>query len=233
MSNKSSFILKDLPKSGTLECANLYVMNTTVYYASVHEPKLKYQSDQKEFAMTLFVSEETKDGLLDEAMVNKSFLKVGVDKTSRAPRKIKYPLSSQVEEGKANYDLVDGLYGFGVAKAEFSKKGNKMSVNVIDKEGKPLTDNIGNGSVCNVKCFSYRNQDGQLVISIDTVQVLELVQYEGSTGGAGVVEDSVFGVSYELQKAEDTVSEASTPQATPTKQKAAVQEDEFDSELPF
>jgi hypothetical protein len=232
---KTSIVLKDLPKSGTLECANLYVMNTTVFYAAVHTPKNKYQSTDKEFSAILFVDEATKDKLLDEVMVNKTFLLVGKDKTSKPPRRIKYPLSTQVEEGKVNYDIVDGMYGFGVAKNELSKKGNPMVVNVIDKEGKSFSEDIGNGSVCNVKLFGYKNQDDQLVVSIDTVQVIKHIPYEGGTGvSSGVVEDDVFGVSYTLQKAEESVAEDDVPkdsQATP--QKKQVVEDDFDELLPF
>lgn len=197
----NNIIVKQLPKSGTLETFNVYIKNAPVFYAAVHEPKLKYQSQDKEFSLTAFVDEETKDKLLDEVMLNKTFALVGKDKTSKAPRRIKYPLSSQVEEGKVNYDAVDGLYGFSLAKPEFSKKGNQMSVNVIDTEGKPFTENVGNGSVCTLKLFGYRNQDNQLVVTLDTVQVIEHVPYEGKVA-ADSVDDDVLGVSYKVKKSE-------------------------------
>src|SRR3989304_8152567 len=149
----TSIIVRELPKSGTLETCNLYIKNATVFYAAVHEPKKKYQAEEKEFSLTAFVDEDTKDKLLDEVMVNKTFALVGKDKTSKPPRRIKYPLSSQVEEGKVNYDIVDGMYGFSVAKPEFSKKKNPMSVNVIGADGSPFTENVGNGSVCNLTLF--------------------------------------------------------------------------------
>ncbi len=147
------------------------------------------------------MDEEAKDKLLDEVMVNKTFAQVGVTKTSKPPRKIKYPLSSQVEEGKANYDLVDGLWGFSVAKAEFSKQGNPMSVNVIDLEGKPFTENVGNGSIVNLKLFGYKNRDNQVVVQLDTVQVVEHVAFE-SKGASDSVEDEILGVSYSVKKAQ-------------------------------
>lgn len=207
----TSIIVKQLPKSGTLETFNVYVKNTPVFYAAVHTAKPKYQSTDKEFSLTAFVSEETKDQLLDEVMVNKTFALVGKDKTSKPPRRTKYPLSSQVEEGKVNYDVVDGMYGFSLAKPEFSKKGNAMSVNVIDLEGKPFTENIGNGSVVNLKLFGYKNQDNQLVVTLDTVQVVEHIPYEAK-GAADSVEDDVLGVSYSVKKADKPVAPA--PQAT-------------------
>ena len=143
-------------------------------------------------------------------MVNKSFALVGKDKTSKPPRRIKYPLSSQIEEGKVNYDVVDGMYGFSVAKPEFSKKGNPMSVTVIDAEGKPFSENVGNGSVVNLKLFGYRNQDNQLVVTLDTMQVIEHVPYEGKAV-ADSVDDDVLGVSYKVKKAEAKVKPAPQP----------------------
>jgi hypothetical protein len=211
----TSIVLRDLPKTGGLETVNLYIKDATVFYAVVHEPKKKYQSEDREYSVTVFVDEETKDKLLDEVMVNKSFALVGKDKTSKPPRRIKYPMSSQAEEGKVNYDVVKGMYGFTVAKPEFSKKGNPMSVNVIDAEGKAFTENVGNGSVCTLKLFGYRNQDNQLVVTLDTLQVLEHVPYE-QKAAAESVEDDVLGVSYKVKKADGSKAvEREVPKEAP------------------
>lgn len=237
----TSIIVKQLPKSGTLETFNVYIKNTTVFYAAVHEAKLKYQSQDKEFSLTAFVDEETKDKLIDEVALNKTFALVGKDKTSKPPRRIKYPLSSQVEEGKVNYDVVDGLYGFTLAKPQLSKKGNEMSVNVIDVEGEAFTANIGNGSVVNLKLFGYKNQDNQLVVTLDTVQVLEHVPYEGK-GSADSVDDDVLGVSYKVKKVEankpaEKEEEPEVPavkgKAKPAKPEPAPNYDSFDDDIPF
>lgn len=232
MTNKTEVIVRDLPKSGTLETANVYIKNAVVFYAAVHEAKLKYQSTDKEFSATVFVDEEAKDNLLDVVMVNKNFAQVGITKTSKPPRKIKYALSSQVEEGKANYDLVDGLWGFNIAKPEFSKKGHAMSVNVIDIEGQAFTENVGNGSVVNLKLFGYKNQDGQLTVTLDTVQVVEHVPYE-SKGGDGNVVDDVLG-TYAVKKVEAKAEEQEAP-APKTKPPAPQPEPEEDElvDLPF
>lgn len=233
MTKQTSIIVRELPKTGGLETVNLYIKDAVVFYAVVHEPKKKYQSEDREFSATVFVNEETKDKLLDEVMVNKTFSLVGKDKTSKPPRRIKFPLSSQVEEGKVNYDIVDGMYGFTVAKPEFSKKGNPMNVNVIDTEGKAFKENVGNGSVCTLKLFGYRNQDNQLVVTLDTMQVIEHVPYE-QKAAADSVDDDVLGVSYKVQKAESKPAEkeeAPKPQA-----KQATPEPEIDDEsldLPF
>lgn len=230
----TSVIVKQLPKSGTLETFNVYILNTPVFYAKVHDVKFKYQSTtDKEYSLTSFVDEETKDKLLDEVMLNKTFAQVGKDKTSKAPRRIKFPLSSQVEEGKTNYDVVDGLFGFTVAKPEFSKAGNKMSVNVIDKDGNEFTADIGNGSVCTLKLFGYKNVEGQLTVTLDTVQVVEHVPYENK-GGDGNIEDDVLG-SYKVKKAEKQEPVEEEHEAPKAKAKAAPQpapEDEDDL-LPF
>lgn len=223
----TSIIVKELPKSGTLETVNLYIKNAVLFYAAVHEPKKRYQSEDKEFSATVFVDEETKDKLLDEVMVNKTFALVGKDKTSKPPRRIKYPLSSQVEEGKVNYDVVDGMYGFSVAKPEFSKKGNPMSVNVIDTEGNAFTENVGNGSVCTLKLFGYRNVDGQLVVTLDTVQVIKHVPYE-ARAVLDSVDDDVLGVSYKVKKAEGKPEEQKSDVATHQQAEAAL-----DDDIPF
>lgn len=230
----TSIIVRDLPKSGTLETVNLYIKNAVVFYASVHESKKKYQSEEKEFSCTVFVDEEAKDKLLDEVMVNKTFALVGKDKTAKPPRRTKYPLSSQVEEGKTNYDVVDGMYGFSVAKPELSKKGNKMFVNVIDAEGKPFTENVGNGSLVHLKLFGYKNQDNQLVVTLDTMQVIEHVPYENK-GSSGSVEDDVLGVSYQVKKADKVEGGAGIAEEAkaPAKQPQFEPEDEELSDLPF
>lgn len=229
----TSVIVKQLPKSGTLETFNVYVLNAPVFYAAVHQPKSKYQSTDKEFSLTAFVDEATKDKLLDEVMLNKGFALVGKDKTTKPPRRIKYPLSKDVEEGKTNYDVVEGMYGFGLAKPEFSKKNNPMTVNVIDTEGKAFTQDIGNGSICTLKLFGYRNPEGQLTVTLDTVQVVEHIPYE-SKASADSVEDDVLGVSYKVKKAEAKPVEE---EAVAPKAKAApVVEDvdtSFEQDLPF
>lgn len=213
----TSIIKKQLPKSGTLENFNIYIMNTPVFYASVYEAKAKYNDPvSKEFALQAFVDEVTKDQLIDEVMVNKSFAEVGVTKTTKAPRRIKFPLADQVEEGKANYEIVKGMHGFTVAKPQFSKAGNPMKVNVVDKDGNAFTDLIGNGSVVNLKLFGYLNKEGQMNITLDTVQVLEHIPYEGGGGSSDSVDDDVLGVSYKVQKVEGKVEqEESKPKAEP------------------
>ena len=233
MAKETSIVLKELPKKGDLETFNLYLKNVPVFYPVVHEAKKKYQSEEKEFSVTVFIDEQTKDKLEDEVAVNKTFAKVGVSKTSKPPKRVKYPLSSQADEGKLNYDEVEGMWGFTVTRPEFSKKGNKQTVNVIDKDGNAFTENVGNGSVCNIKLFAYKNRDGQLVVTLDTVQVIDHVPYE-QKGAADSVVDDVLGVSYQVKKVEAAV-EQEVQQQKPEARAKAEPEPEFDesSDLPF
>ena len=238
MAKETSIVLKELPKKGDLETFNLYLKNVPVFYPVVHEVKKKYNSEEKEFSVTVFIDEPTKDKLEDEVAVNKTFAKVGVTKTSKPPKRIKYPLSSQAEEGKLNYDEVEGMWGFTVTRPEFSKKGNKQTINVIDKDGNAFTENVGNGSVCNIKLFAYKNRDGQLVVTLDTLQVIEHVAYE-TAASSDSVDDDVLGVSYKVKKAEPAVEqpvqqEKPVPQERPKAQAKAEPAPDFDNEdLPF
>lgn len=238
-----SVVVANQGKTGGLETCNVYLLNVPVFFAKVHAPQKKFNSEEKEYGVTVFIDEVTKDKLLDEVLVNKTFAKVGVDKTTKPPRRIKFPLSSQADEGKTNYDAVDGMFGFTVAKAEFSKAGKRMFVNVVDAAGEKFTADIGNGSICSLKLFGYRNQDGQLVVSLDTVKVVEHVPYEGGTSD-GTVTDDVLGVKYTPNRSSQSEAPAGQeapkadekPQATRAAKpaaKKAEQQDQYDQDIPF
>lgn len=102
-----------------------------------------------------------------------------------------------------------------------------MSVNVIDAEGRAFTENVGNGSVCTLKLFGYKNQDGQLTVTLDTVQVIEHVPYD-QKASSGVVEDDVLG-TYALKKVE-TKPEQQAPSPAPQPEP---EDDDLISDLPF
>lgn len=184
----------------------LYLKNVPVYFARVLEVVDNFGKDGKEYQVTVFVDTETREKLelpVDEdgVAVNKELKEVGKDRNKK--KQIKYPLESQLKDGKGTaYDSVSGLHGMGLSLNEFTKKGNKSILKVVDKGGKDWDKNkaIGNGSIVNVKCFGYRNQDGQLVISPNLIMVVEHVPYEGGNSG-GMVEDSILGVSYDMSSA--------------------------------
>lgn len=213
----------------------LYLKNVPVYYAKVLEVSKKYQSDENEYQMTVFVDTETREKLelpVDEngVAVNKQLFEVGKDRNKK--KQIKFPLESQLKDGKGMaYDAVAGMHGMSLSLNEFTKKGNKAILKVVDADGKDWdkTKAIGNGSIVHVKCFGYRNQDDQLVVSLNLVVVVKHVPYEGNTGG--MVEDSILGVSvdmsseYEARDAKEVTAESIV--------EAANSVDEDFSEIPF
>lgn len=192
----------------------LYLKNVPVVYASVQEPKFKYQSKtEKEYALTAFVNDETRAFLEDEVKINKTLYKVGVDKNKK--RVVKYKLSSQQDgdEPDTTYDAFEGLNGISLTLNEKKKNGDPATLAVVDSEGIPIDDLVGNGSVCSVKCWGYRNQDDLLVVSLSIVQVHDLVHYEAKAKGP-IVDD-------ELGINTSEPASADSP------------EDNFDDDIPF
>jgi len=179
-----------LKKDGKWEF--LYFKDVPVYYASVLEPKKKYQSTEEEFSLLCFVSDEDRQVLEDDVLINKTLFKVGKDKNKKKVIKFR----------KEDYPGVADLNGIQLSLDTVSKKGRKNNLVVVDKEGNPQTDLIGNGSVCNVKCFGYRNDNGLLVVSLNLVQVVDLVPYESNNY------DDELGIKIPTQpKAENVASE--------------------------
>jgi hypothetical protein len=187
----------------------LYLKNVPVYFVSVHEPKKKYSEplpdaknqSKREYQLTAFVDSDTREYLEDTVLINKQVMAVGRDKTKK--RKIKYPLSSQLKEDeKVSYDDVDGMHGISLTLNELTNQGKPAKLIVVGKDGKPFEENIGNGSICNIKCFGYTNRDDQLVVSLNLVQVVEHVPYEGGSGGQIV--DNELGISYEIPQAKES-----------------------------
>lgn len=204
-------------KQGNFEV--VYIKNAICYFANIHKPKKIYQKNpadknpsENEYSITLFFDEACKDKLDDEIKLNKQISLVGKDKNKK--KAIKFPLSSQVEEGKTNYDLVEGLYGFQISLKELNKEGKPNQMIVLDANGQPLAENVGNGSRVTVKLFGYRNQEDLLNVSLNVVVVNELVAYEGFDG---TITDDELGISYEVPKrAEAVVTEKSEDVSEPT-----------------
>lgn len=168
---------------------HLYVKNVPCYYATIIEPKLKYESTtEKEYSITVFVDDETREYLENEIRINKTLCKVGVDRNKK--RKIKYATE--------DFPLVEGLSGFNLTKNEKTRDGKTMFINVLKKEGGKavkMTDQVGNGSIVTVKCYATYNDDDLLVAKLDTIVVEEHVPYDGNSE----VHDDELGITYELQ----------------------------------
>jgi hypothetical protein len=181
------------------ESGDIYIKEAVAYWSVVYEPKTKLKTNDKEYAITLFVDDETRKELEEDLLLNKTFFKTGVEKNKF--KKIKFPTSKQVGEDDFNYDEVEGLSGAQFTCPEFTKKGGKNKITVVDNEGKPFSEDIGNGSKVMVKLFGYRNQEGMLNVQLKAVKVLEHVPY--TSGGGGAAFDDVMGCAMDVPTKED------------------------------
>ena len=238
MTNKTEAVLV---KEGKNEF--LYLKNVPVFFAQVLEPTKKYQSEDLAYKFTVFVDSDTREKLelpVDEdgVAINKELKEVGKDRNKK--KQIKYPLESQLKEGKGTaYDLVDGMHGMGLSLNDITKAGKKSILKVVDADGKDWdkTKAIGNGSKVHVKCFGYRNVDEQLVVFPNLIVVVEHVPYEGGSGG--IVEDSVLGISvdmssaYEANEVADGLGSNTTAQSIKDSANDTSDEVDFEDSIPF
>ena len=166
-------------RSKNSEMGYLYFKDVPVTFAQVLKPGKKLNSDDTAYSLNLFINQDTMDKL-EKIGLNKEMAEVGVTKIKKGPNrgKVKYPLNEH------NKDYA------GMFAAQFSRNTVKRDANgavvkeyeplkVVDAGGDVFTENVGNGSVCHVKMFAYRNVDGMLVVQLDAVIVVEHVPYEG------------------------------------------------------
>lgn len=173
-------------KKGSLESGFVYFKGVPVTYAKVQELVKKYQSEEREWQLTAFIDSDTLEQC--EAMpINKGFTEVGKGKIKKGANRgnAKYPLDNDT------YSNYAGMHGFSLSCPEFTKQGKKKTLKVLDAKGKPMTDLVGNGSICTIKCFAYRNRDEELVVTMDTIVVTELVPYEASGNGGSGFDDEL------------------------------------------
>ena len=195
---------------------NLYLKNVPVFYAKVYEPQplLKKKPDHPadaQFSLVAFVDEKTKDYLIDTVGINKELREVGVAKKTKGKNRgsLVYPLTK--EDGEELYAPVDGMYGLSLTRPNKSKAGKDAVINVVDAEGEPFDQLIGNGSVVNIKLFGYRNDEGSLVVFLDTVVVVKHVPYEGGNDGF----DEELGITVKRKKTEGQKAVAEFDNALP------------------
>lgn len=182
----------------------LYLKNVPVYFASILNLKKKYQAEEREYALTVFVDGDTREKLelpVDEdgVGINKEIKEVGKDRNKK--KKIKFPLSKQLKDDKGvAYDDVEGMHGLQLSLNEYTKSGKKSILKVVDKDGKnwPKDKMVGNGSVVHVKCFGYRNVDEQLVVFPNLIVIVDHVPYEGASGGT--FEDDELGITVDFSE---------------------------------
>ena len=210
----------------------LYLKNVPVFFAQVLEPTKKYQSEDLAYQFTVFVDSDTREKL-------ELPKEVGKDRNKK--KQLKYPLESQLKEGKGTaYDIVDGMHGMGLSLNDLTKAGKKSILKVVDADGKDWDKSkaIGNGSKVHVKCFGYRNVDEQLVVFPNLIVVVEHVPYEGGNS-SGIVEDSVLGVSvdmssaYEANEAANELGSNHTAQSIVDSANDTSGEVDFEDDIPF
>lgn len=169
-------------KGKGLEMGNLYFKGVPVTFAQVLKAGKKYQSEDTAYQLNLFINKDTMEKV-ESIGLNKEFAEVGVTKIKKGANRgeFKYKL----DEHNENYV---GMFG-----AQFSRNTVKRDkegavtktyepLKVIDAEGNPFSQEVGNGSVCNVKLFAYRNEEDMLVVMMDTVMIVEHVPYAGKGG---------------------------------------------------
>jgi len=224
-------------KPGKLEMGFLYFLRVPVVYAKVHDPVKKYNSEELAWSLDLFYTAETQLKIEDIG-VNKEPAQVGVTKLKKGPNrgKIKYSVENE------HFAPYEGMYALKVERDVLDKKGNpRPPLRVVDSQGEPFTKDVGNGSVCNIKLFTYRNEEGQLVIMLDTIVVIDHVPYERSEG----YHDDILGVTLKstapkvAQKQEAPVANAEAEDQPEVSHKTKKSEPPtpadpaFDDDIPF
>lgn len=171
-----------------LELGHVYFKNVPVTYAKVHELVENYNKDGKEYQLTAFIDNESLE-VCEGLPIHKVFMEVDKSKFKKGANRGKIKFSTDNEM----YKDYAGMHGVSLALSEFTKKGKKNTLKVLDSKGQPIKDLVGNGSICTLKCFAYRNSDGELVVSLNTVVVIKLVEYtESGNGGGGFDEELGF-----------------------------------------
>ena len=188
-------------KGDKLEMGYLYLKNVPVTYAQIHTPSTKMASEDKAYQMNVFMDAETQEKWEDYG-VNKQLSQVGVTKLSKGKNrgKIKYPVKTDDGEDTANTPY-EGMYATQLTRdtVKRDKKTNEITkthdpLKVVDSQGNPFTDDVGNGSICHVKLFVYKNKEGMLNAQMDTVVVVEHVPYIKAGGSDGYDEEFGFAI---------------------------------------
>lgn len=234
-------------KGKTLEMGYLYFKNVPVTYAKVHEPAKKLNLDDKAYQMNIYIDADTM-AAVDELGVNKSFGEVNVAKITKGVNrnKLKFPVKDADGNETAHTPYL-GLFCTQLTRetVKRDKKTNEIvkeyePLKVVDTEGNPFTADVGNGSIVHVKVFCYRNSEGMLNTMMDTVVVVDHVEYV-KAGNDGY--DEELGITVKSAAKAPTIdpelqssgAEAKAPtKAKPAQKPAPVVEDEFDEDsIPF
>jgi hypothetical protein len=195
-------------KGKGLEMGHLYFKNVPVTFAQVLKAGKKYQSEDRAYQLNLFINQDTMSKV-EEIGLNKEMAQVGVTKIKKGANRGK--LKYELDEHNKDYENMFG--------AQFSRNTVKRDkdgaivkqyepLKVVDTEGNAFTQEVGNGSICHVKLFAYRNEENMLVVMLDTVVVVEHVAYNRD----GDYFDEELGITV---KSEKKVESSVTPVEVP------------------
>lgn len=198
-------------KGDSPEMGYLYLKNIPVTFAVVLAPKKKHKSEDLAYQVNAFINKDTHEKI-DSIGVNKVFAEVGVTKKTKGENRgqVKYPL----DERNSPYA---GMFATQLTRETIKrdKKTNEITkkfdpLKLVDTEGNPFTEEVGNGSICHLKLFCYRS-DGMLNTQLDTVVVVDHVPFIHS-GGDGF--DEELGIT--VKSAAKEVKPAIDPELTST-----------------
>lgn len=250
MSIKTSvkYVVSQAAAGNKLEMGYLYFKNVPVTYAKIHESSKKMNSEDKAYQMNIFIDADTMEAV-EELGVNKNFSQVNVTKISKGLNrgKLKFPVKDADGNPTANAPY-EGMFATQLSRetVKRDKKTNEIvkeyePLKVVDTEGNPFTADVGNGSICHVKLFVYRNTEGMLNTMMDTVVVVDHVEYvkagnDGYDEELGITVKSAPkapAIDPELQSGSGEAKVA--PKAKPAPKAAPVESNEIDldDDIPF
>ena len=187
------------------EGETLYVKDATFMWASVLDVKNKLGSDKEDdpkkkrhYEVITIVDSEDYEAL-EDLKLNKTIFEIGKDKNRY--KAIKFPVKDKETGEDTPYTPYKGMYGFSATLIEDSNKGNKNELVVVDEDGEPITELVGNGSKGHLKFWGYRSEEGLLNIQMKMMVVTELVPYEG---GGDIVDDEL-GITVKRQPKKESV----------------------------
>lgn len=173
----------------------LYIKDVTLFWASVLETKPTFSGDSNEYIANIIVSEDDAKAL-KKLKLNKELKEIGVD----------------VDENLETYADYEGKFLFKAKCPEYTAKGKKLFIKVVDKDGNDIDENVGNGSQGHIKLFAWVSDKGaakgKMNTRLNAVVVTDLIPYNDTSGGF----DEELGVdlSQSKKKGEDSSFSQST-----------------------
>lgn len=138
-----------------------------VEYASVHNPKNKYQSQDKEYSVTALLDDKSMSDfklIMDKHNIQEEVLNPSARKTQ-----------SRFKDGE------NGIKKLVFKRNELKADGSPAIVKVTAADGRTLVPEsilIGNGTTAVIHFFVYKDQkSGEGVFRLSGLQIIDLVEY--------------------------------------------------------